>query len=246
MATNFVRVRPGNVITSDAWNEVLTRLEEIEQRVASLEKQGPAPGQVVIASFDPPNQVEVGQVLTINGLNFAFPPANNIVKVDNIQVIEFRPDSTPTSLKFILPSVSAPPGGRNVVVSIQNNKGSVERSYRVLPSVPVSGDPPVVTNALREDGSSNLRIGQVVIISGDNFSATASENRVHFVLNLPTGTKTYPDTVAGLPVTFASVTELRVIVPNITEVPAIGSLPVTLRVGVGAHVPAVRVVSVIR
>ena len=141
MANGFENVRPGDVISSDLMNYILDKLEEIDQRVLSLEAEEATAGEVDIADFDPPIQVEIGRVLAILGSNFEFPSELNTVTIDNIEVLEFRPASTSARLEFIVPDVpDVSTGGKNVTINVTNSKGSDERLYRILPAVPVVGE----------------------------------------------------------------------------------------------------------
>jgi len=251
MASLPSNVRPGDIISSDFINLILSELATIEQRLTALEAGGTLPGtNVTIASFDPPNQQSAGQILTITGTNFAFPPTDNRVTLDDAVVTAFRPDSTSTILKFIVPtSLNLPAEGRNVKLTIINSVGSTSALYRILPAVQVVGNPPSITNVVAADGGAFLRIGQPIIITGQNFAATPTDNIITFQVMTANGPVVYPKTGQSLQINTgqSSATQIVVTIPDIAEITAAGgTTPVTLQVGVGAQVPAARNILVIR
>ncbi|MGH2460508.1 MAG: IPT/TIG domain-containing protein [Chloroflexota bacterium] len=251
MASLPTNVRPGDVISSDFINLLLSELVTIEQRLTALEAGGTTPGtNVTIASFDPPNQQNAGQILTITGTNFAFPPTDNQVTLDDAPVTAFRPDSTSTILKFIVPTtLNLPTAGRNVKVTIINAVGSTSALYRILPAVPVVGIPPIITNVAASDGGAFLRVGQPIIITGQNFAATPTDNILTFQVMTANGPVIYPKVGQTLQINTgqSSTTQIVVTIPDIAEITAGGgTTPVTLQVGVGAQVPAARNILVIR
>ncbi|MGA7730492.1 MAG: IPT/TIG domain-containing protein [Chloroflexia bacterium] len=247
MANSFTSVQPGDIISSDLMNYLLTKLGEIDQRVTTLEQGGGSVGQVTITSFEPPNQIASGQELTVHGTNFDFPPTNNTVTIDGTQLTSFRPGSTSTVLKFIVPTTLViPSGGKNVTISVENSLGEFHALYRVLPAVQAPGDPPVIETVLPAAGDF-IFANQPIIITGQNFAANPEENIIRFRLIVGGGPEVvYPKPLQTIAINAANsnTTQIEATVPNITEVPAGQSRNVTLEVGVGAHVPAVRVISV--
>jgi IPT/TIG domain len=241
MATIFASVKPGDVISSELMNFILSKLGEVDQRVLTLETGGSQTGNVVITGFDPPTQVLAGQVLTIQGNNFAFPPENNVVTIDGAPITAFRPDSTGSLLKFVVPtSLNIPAGGKNVTIMVKNNLGEHLALYRVLPSVQAPGNPPSIGSVAPASGPF-IFVNQAIIITGQNFAANPLDNIIRFRVTLSAGGQNvYPQTGQALVINEenSDTTQIEVTVPNIVEVPAGQSRPVTLEVGVGAHVPA--------
>ena len=241
-------VRPGEIISSDLFNQILNQLALQDQRITALEQGTSAVGQVVITGTDPPNQVAAGQILTLIGQNFAFPPADNAVTVDGVSVTSFQPDSTGSMLKFIVPtSLTIPSGGRNAVIQVRNSKGTAQIVYRLLPAIPVVGSPPTITDVTTLTGTKPLRVNQPCRITGTNFAANPTDNIITFQIVTDTATVIYPKpgTSLQLDTTQTNTTQIVVTVPNITEIAAPSSHVVTVRVGVGAQVPAAFNVSVL-
>lgn len=251
MAITYTEVRPGEIISSDLINYILDELENLEERVATLETGGLPSDQVQITGFDPPNQVEAGQLLSILGTNFVFPPSGNTVTIDSTPITSFRPDSTSIELKFIVPaSLVVPEGGKNFRITVSNSKGSDDKLYRILPAVPATGDPPVITSVAAADGGPFIFVNQDIRIIGQNFAANPLENIITFTVSAGPGVDVvYPKPGETLTIDTgqSNTTEIVVTVPDIEEIVAgTGNTPVTLEVGVGAHVPDVEVIQVRR
>jgi hypothetical protein len=251
MAIPYTEVRPGEIISSDLINYILDELEDLDERVAALETGGTPAEQVQITGFDPSNQVEAGQILSVLGKNFAFPPSSNAVTIDDTSVTSFRPDSTGSELKFVVPtSLVVPTGGKNFRITVSNSKGSDEKLYRILPAVAATGDPPVITNVAAADGGPFIFVEQDIRITGQNFADDPTENIITFTVTTGPGEEVvYPKSGETLNIDTgqSSTTEIVVTVPDIEEIlSGTGNNPVTLEVGVGAHVPDAEVIQVRR
>jgi hypothetical protein len=250
MTTSVSDVKPGDLISSDLMNYVLGKLIEFDGRISTLEAGGTQAGRVVITSFDPPAQQAAGQILSVFGSNFAFPPSSNAVSVDDASVTDFRPDSTGSLLKFVVPtSLNVPAAGKNAKITITNSQGTSNALYRILPAVVVTGPPPVITSVAPADGSLFIKIGQPARITGQNFGANPTQDIITFQIETASGPVVYPKPGQTLQVNIAqsNTTQIVVTVPDIAEItqPGVTTL-VTLQVGVGAHVPAATNISVIR
>jgi hypothetical protein len=250
MTTSVSDVKPGELISSDLMNYVLGKLIEFDGRISTLEAGGTKGSVVTINSFDPPNQVAAGQVLSVFGTNFAFPPSNNAVTLDDVSVTAFRPDSTGSLLKFVVPtSLNIPTGGKNVKITVTNTQGTTNVLYRILPAVPVTGPDPVITNVADASNNPFIRIGFPVRITGQNFAADPTQDIITFQITTASGTVVYPKPGQTLVIdkTNSNATQIVVTVPDIAEIQQSNvPTPVTLQVGVGAHVPAATNISIIR
>jgi hypothetical protein len=243
--TILQHVKPGDIISSDLVNYLIDNIIDLDQRLSTLQSVTPS-GPITITGFNPSVQVPIGQVLVINGTGFAFPPEQNVVRIDDVQVTSFRPGSTSIRLEFIVPAVpNVPQGGRNVIVSVANASGGpVTRLYRLTPAVPVIGNPPTITTVTRTDNTNApLTPGGNAFVNGTNFSTTASENEVRMsfvalVNNVPTTINLPRQNDPAIAVTQASATQLTVTVPLMPELPLNQSVTLNVQVRVGAHPPA--------
>lgn len=241
MATNILdKVIPGDIISSELMNYLLQKVVEMDQRISDLESKTPS-GNVVISSFEPVVQQAIGQVLVIHGSGFAFPPDQNVVRVDNVQITAFRPASTSTRLEFLVPAIpNVPPEGRNAVITVQNSGGVVQRMYRIGPSIPVVGNPPAITAIAGPGGETILAPGMVAVVSGANFSTTANENIIRLTATLPGGaTLAIPRAgESAIALTQATASQIRFTLPAMAELPLNSIIQMNLQVTVGAHPPA--------
>lgn len=242
MASILTHVNPGDIISSDLINYLIDALADMDKRVTQLEGIMPA-STIAITSFEPPLQQAIGQVLVINGSGFAFPPEQNIVRVDDVQVTSFRVGSTSNRLEFIVPAVSnVPQSGRNVAISVRNSSGGpVQRLYRIMPAIPVVGNPPSISAVIRTDNTNApLTPGQDAFIQGANFSTTANENIVGMkftalVNNVPTVITLPRQNDPPIAVTQPTANQIRVTLPLMPELPLNQNTTLTVSVTVGAH-----------
>jgi hypothetical protein len=249
MAISPPSVRPGDIISSELINFVLTQLQLLDGRVGKLETGGASGSQVVITGFDPPSQIAAGQILSVQGNNFAFPPDQNQVTVDGTPILTFRPDSTSSLLRFIVPTtLTIPLDGRNVIIRVQNSQGEAAALYRLLPVITAPGNPPAISTATPVSGPF-IFVNQALLITGQNFAANPLNNLIRFRITVSTGVQqVYPQggAVLNINVANSNTRQIEVTVPDIVEVPSGQSRPVTLEVGVGAQVPAALTINIRR
>lgn len=245
-------INPGDVISSDLFQELLLKLEELDGRVSDLEGGGGASGAVVITGFNPTVQQRLGLLLEVIGQNFAIPLSNNVVTVDGEQITQFMAGSTSDLLRFIIPTtISVPEGGRTVAVRVSNTSGSSERLYFLLPEIPATGDPPVfdpaaVTND--DDSPQPLLVNEFCRIPGSNFAPVGSDNVITFTVTGAGGNVVYPRPGEELEIDDSQSDEslIRVRVPDIAEALPLIPRPITLEITVGAHPPVAGTVVVRR
>jgi len=223
-------VETGDLITADVFNSLLGKLKDLRNRVETLENQQ---GGVIINGFNPPNEVEVGQPLTIVGTNFEFPPDQNTLELNGREITDFLGGSTNTQLRVSVPEdIQVPQGGRNVTVRVENSAGSAQRVYRLLPA---STDQPTITSVTRPETSAEnkLMIGKTAVVEGENFEATAANNVVEFIITQPDGSQvTYPKDQNDLTMTSVSPTRLEFNVPDMQKVDSPGGRDALLQVTV--------------
>lgn len=95
-------VAPGDLITAELFNQVLSDINDLSIRLAALEG---ASGGPILDSLDPPTTVAVNGVLIVTGRNFNPDRRFNIVKMGDIEISQFRADSSPTHLIFPVPDL---------------------------------------------------------------------------------------------------------------------------------------------
>lgn len=261
------RVRPGDLISADFFNAVIDLVNDLQNRVETLESGAEQSGQVRITAFNPPPPPagpgqNLGQVLQIFGDNFAWPSQGNTVTIQNfgvssgglVTITSFRPGSNPKMLEFLIPTTIAGIGaaGTEVTVRVRAGEESGQATYRLFPALPTTGSPPTMNPLRKLDGSFNLTVGQPAVITGTNLGATVAANQITFIVPIGGTEKRYPDPAGAdpnqrTPITITSVnterTRLEFIVPTISEA-NLNGIDVSVELKVGNFAPVERVVNV--
>ena len=185
MAAILDTLRPGDVITSDLLNRIITLLNQHDALIASGGPGGPGAG-ILLTGFSPALEQNVAKNLTVFG-NFDFPLATNVLSIDGVTISPsaFLAGSNNVQIVFKIPSVIvvAPSTKKPVIVRIVNSKGTDQRPYTLMPEVASLPDP-VISN-VRDTGnnSTTLRSGMEARITGQNFASPAANNSIVFTLN---------------------------------------------------------------
>ncbi|MCK9688550.1 hypothetical protein [Scleromatobacter humisilvae] len=136
-------VRPGDLITADFMNSILTEIAQIEVRLTNLEagSSTTVPTQVTLIRIDGTPPFRVGDRVTAVGSGFSTPGSRNGVKIDAVSVQPVDGVSTATALVFDLPDPGLNGIARTVTLSVSNVDGSSASLSFVLqpPSVVPSG-----------------------------------------------------------------------------------------------------------
>lgn len=258
MATTFTSVNPGDVISSDLMNFVLSKIQEYETRLEKLEAGGGS-GQLTITSTNPPYQQNAGRTLSIVGKNFAVPPSSNTVTLGTyvVPAANFQSPNSDTVLTFLIPQNFIPPANGLVTIGITNilTQGSTSVLYKVLPYVPVAGPVPAVSAMQFLAPDTQLFVAHPVRITGSNFAPTVTDNQITFqVLNSSGAVVTYP--TAANPLVFntggtSDTNNIYLTLPDMAEVQNTPGLPpnpvtVTMVITVGAASSAPFAFSVFR
>jgi IPT/TIG domain-containing protein len=125
-------VRSGDLITAQAWNDLLLKLEEIEQRLDEL-GGGVPNGPPVITLLQPSDEPAIGSELTILGSGFGTDVENQVRIADLPAQVT---GGGGTQLRVTVPVV---PGvlsnGLQTLLTVSNPRGFASRSIRVMPAI---------------------------------------------------------------------------------------------------------------
>jgi len=99
---NPAGVAPGDLITAELFNQVLSDINDLSIRLSALEGAAGAP---IIDLLNPSKTVAVNTILKVTGRNFNSEPRFNVVKIGSVEITQFRADSTPTELIFMVPDM---------------------------------------------------------------------------------------------------------------------------------------------
>jgi hypothetical protein len=155
-------------------------------------------------------------------------------------------------LEFVIPTNIAgiQPGGTDVTITVNTGESSAQRTYRLRPALPTTGQPPQIDSITKLDGSFNLSVNQIAVIKGQNFTSTAADNKITIIIPTATGEVRYPDPndpLRNQPIQIisASPTEIRFLVPDMQEVDVNG-IDCSIELQVGNFPSVERVVNISR
>jgi hypothetical protein len=129
---NLNNVRPGDLIMSSLWNQVLSTLQSHEDRISALEGATSGDGAPLIFSYTPASSIHVQDEFTLFGQNFGL-PGTAVVTIDSSRVTTFEVGSNDGLLKFQIPPIVVN-GGKNVTLTVTTSKGSKSISFFLLPA----------------------------------------------------------------------------------------------------------------
>lgn len=220
--------QPGEVISSELINDIIRRLEDLEQGQGGPD---PGPGDIILNQFEPLIEQAVGAVMAAVGANLPFPPDGNSVRVGDVPVPEENlriATSNRARLEFVVPDIGAvPDGGVPVFITVRSGRQSAQRLYRILPA---AGGPPIPTITRVEQvgwppgtpPETPIIVGSEIIISGSDFAADEADNTITFT-PLIDGMEldAYPRDVP-LNIVSTDPTAIRLFLPDIEEITAAG------------------------
>jgi hypothetical protein len=99
---NPAGVAPGDLITADLFNQMRRDIDDLQVRVSQLEG---AAGGPIIDSLSPSSTVAVNATLVVTGRNFNPIRNFNTVLIGDVEITQFRSDSSPTHLIFPVPDL---------------------------------------------------------------------------------------------------------------------------------------------
>ena len=134
MATLPSSVRPGDLITSNLVNEILSHVRDHDTRLIVLEGGSAGIGQVIISDVLPGDLVQVGQTIQILGSNFDVSAGAHRAYFDTQPVTEFLEGTANNLLKVKVPPIPGLPAlGKTVTLSVSNLTSSATWQLTVTP-----------------------------------------------------------------------------------------------------------------
>jgi hypothetical protein len=226
----------------------------IETRLTALEAKLLVAGNVRINGFDPPQQIPVGQVLTILGSGFMNPLVENLVFINDTPIYNYRIDSDNSHLKIVvpttIPNVTPVAAGTEITIRVANDEGEAQKTYKVTPALTATGTPPRIANVIDIQflggGSSSgsiLHSNRGARLTGDGFGDSQNPPTVRFIYKTPTGPAIYN---VGSNMLIISTNTVDVGVPDIREAPSTGNFETIVEVSRGNHIPALATVLISR
>jgi hypothetical protein len=141
--TVLPHVEPGDLITAGQMNDLIDRLNSIDERLAAVEQNGAQSGaDVVITAIEPPSgNLKVGELLRVHGANFGFSVGSHRVYIDDLRVNAFESGSSDQLLNFKIPLTitDAPVNGRPAVLTVSNATSSTQRTLILRSAMTLAG-----------------------------------------------------------------------------------------------------------
>ncbi|MEO7689908.1 MAG: hypothetical protein ABIS51_11540 [Sphingomonas sp.] len=130
-------VSPGDLITAELFNQVLSDVNDLAQRVAVLEGGSDHIPHLPVITQIVPQIVKTGQEFTVFGENLN---ASLLSRIDiddtNIPLDRIKDGSSPTRLVLNAPAIiGLPDAGATVIIAVSNPAGTAQGSYMQLPGV---------------------------------------------------------------------------------------------------------------
>ncbi len=140
MATtqDLQQVQPGDLITAEFVNALLSSVSDLEVRVAQLEATGTTTTGPVVTSTSPAQTVQVGALLALFGLNFS-PLSSTQVNIGEATVTQFAAGSDGQTLRFSVPALGGLPRSVPITVTTPGGTSSPAVMMQVTPASVVQG-----------------------------------------------------------------------------------------------------------
>jgi hypothetical protein len=131
-------VRPGDLITAQWFNDLVAKIEELEQRLDDLQAGGGGgTGLAITGRIPTTGPYRIGDTLTLLGRNFQVSLGAARVFLNGVRVLDLT-GSTDTQLVFVIPPV---PGvvepGTEVTLRVLNQTEEVTQTLVLRPALPV-------------------------------------------------------------------------------------------------------------
>jgi hypothetical protein len=152
MALTLNRVQPGDIISSEFFNQILDELGTLNQRLSALEGTTTPSTSVVISDLIPPSGiVRVGEELRVVGRNFGQAVGSARVFIDSTRVDAFKLGSNDQLLVFDVPATinDVPGGGRPAVLTVSNGMSSAQRNLFLQAAMQLQGNIDVVPTGIQ-------------------------------------------------------------------------------------------------
>lgn len=128
-STGVDQIRPGDLIKSDVFNQILSDVADLQQRVAKLESGSSSPdGALQIFRLEGDTPIRVGSRVTAVGKNFSVPGTRNIVTIDGKPVSNIDINAS-TAERLIFNVVDPGLGGTGRRVDLAVVNADAKRAY---------------------------------------------------------------------------------------------------------------------
>lgn len=202
MSISLPTVQPGDLITADTWNNIISTLLALDARLTALESVTPGGGgQLAITSLSA-TTLNVGDPLTIFGVNFGQPSRNAVTLSINGQTTlvpagSYDLASDDKHLRFPIPVVGGLGSGGLVHMQVLNPNGQDARDITVNPSVPTlpTGNLAVTLADFKNNNSASNQVDSPgsFLLTFNIKAFTTRQDNYNLLLTPSVGTAVYVD-----------------------------------------------------
>lgn len=125
-------VMPGDLITADQWNLMISTLLSLIGRVDVLEASAPAGDEPIITEILPLGDIEMGSEIKIIGKNFGLASLATVTIKGVLQ--DIKEGSTDSLLLLDVTGIINLPGDGIVTLIVSNEQGVASRNVKVVPA----------------------------------------------------------------------------------------------------------------
>jgi hypothetical protein len=240
MAKLFNDVRPGDLITANFMNQVLTKIQSLQDQLHQLTPGGRGGPPVINSVSSGP--LTVGAPITILGQNFG-PLSSTVVTFSGTTVPKFEAGSSDSVLIVTIPTLFVSAQGTPTLLSITTPRGSTSLNITVFPALPTVPDGTLPGSLLSKTPAGNFAANTTYNLIF-RFKATLNMDETFDVLSSvdvgwpavftdPTFTNAMQPSQVTIPKAASSATPTTVDIPIKLSIPsnpaAAGKLTVTLR-----------------
>lgn len=182
----FERVNPGDLITANLMNRMMTAIEELQTKVTGLETSTTVTSSPVILNVLPSRTIRLGQSIAIVGRNFAQPPDHNDVTIGGAPVVRFGPGSSTSQLNVTVPtSMANVPGPAALIVAVDDRSDSI--TVQVEPEQIIPQGQLIITDTTPSLGKINAGSEITLIFNVDSQTKPAETYLLRMAYTAVTG-----------------------------------------------------------
>jgi hypothetical protein len=173
-------VLPGQLISSLLFNQVLTRLTNVENALAILQTTAAAATGPTITSISGlTSPIHIGDPININGANLTSSQGETSVSFNGVPVTSFLNPVTAALIQVRVPQLSVPATGGPVSVLVGNGVGLASQQITVFPAVvPVTTDQ--INLSWTSVSPSTIQAGNTLLI-GFSLSSSAAQTETFLI-----------------------------------------------------------------
>lgn len=202
MSISLPLVQPGDLITADTWNNIISTLLALEARLTALEGVTPGGGGQLAITGLSATALNVGDPLTVFGVNFGQTSRVAVTLHINGQTTlvpagSYDPTSDDRHVRFPVPPIGGLGNGGAVRLQVQSPNGQDARDVTINPAVPTlpTGNLAVTLADFRNTNASSNQVDSpgTFLLTFNIKVFTTRQDSYNLLLTPSLGTAVYVD-----------------------------------------------------